>query len=136
MAQLKDQADSLRITSHVLWPGFLTGAEKSAALAEADVFVLPSHSENFGIAVLEAMAAGSPVVVSDHVGFHREITRAGAGIVVPCDASRVADALLQLLNDPARSRSMGLNGKHLAQTDYSSEAVTRRLLHAYNGIIN
>jgi glycosyltransferase involved in cell wall biosynthesis len=136
MNQLKDQAYSLGITSHVLWPGFLAGAEKSAALGEADVFVLPSYSENFGIAVLEAMAAGSPVVVSDHVGFHHEITRAGAGMVVPCDATRIADALLQLLNDPARSRTMGLNGKHLAETDYSSEALTRRLIQAYNGIVN
>jgi len=62
---LKAQATALGVGADVLWAGFITGQRKSAALADADAFVLPSHSENFGIAVLEAMAAGTPVVVSD-----------------------------------------------------------------------
>lgn len=136
VSDLKNQAASLGIASDVLWPGFLTGSEKAAALADADVFALPSYSENFGIAVLEAMAAGTPVVVSDHVGMHREITSASAGMVVLCDATHLAAALLQILNDRAGSRSMGLNGKRLAQTDYSAATVTGKLLQVYNGIVN
>ena len=49
----------------------------------ADIFVLPSYQENFGIAVVEAMAAGLPVIVSDQVGISGEIGKSGAGIVIP-----------------------------------------------------
>jgi glycosyltransferase involved in cell wall biosynthesis len=134
--RLKADAASLGIASDVLWVGFLSGEDKWAALADADLFVLPSHSENFGIAVLEAMAAGTPVVVSDQVGIHREITEAGAGLTVSCEVTPLAETLLELLSDPARSRSMGLNGERLAQESYSQEAVTRKLVQVYNGVAN
>jgi glycosyltransferase involved in cell wall biosynthesis len=136
VSRLKEEAVSLGVESDVLWTGFLAGDDKYAALADAELFVLPSHSENFGIAVVEAMAAGTPVIVSDQVGIHREIAAAMAGLVVSCDVTRLADSLLQLLNHPAESRSMGLNGKRLAQKNYSSEAVTRKLVEAYNGVAN
>jgi glycosyltransferase involved in cell wall biosynthesis len=133
---LKAQAEALAIGSEVHWAGFLTGADKWSALADADVFVLPSHSENFGIAVLEAMAAGTPVIVSDQVALHRAITRAHAGLVAARNAGSLAGAIVELLNDPAGAGLMGLNGKRLAEMDYSDEAVTRRLVHVYNGIAN
>ena len=136
VGRLKAQAASLGIEFDVLWAGFLTGEEKWAALTDADLFVLPSHSENFGIAVLEAMAAGTPVVVSDQVGIHREVAQAKAGLIVSCDAAHLADTLLQLLNNTALRWSMGLNGKRLAQNEYSPDAVTRKLVSVYNGIIN
>src|SRR5206468_1435656 len=62
VSKLKSQAGSLGIASDVLWTGFLDDDKKSEALADADVFALPSYSENFGIAVAEAMAAAVPVV--------------------------------------------------------------------------
>jgi len=136
IGRLKAQAASLEIESAVLWAGFLTGSEKWAALADADVFVLPSHSENFGIAVVEAMAAGIPVVVSDQVGIHREITTANAGLTVSRDIEGLADSLIKLLNDPAECRLKGLNGKRLARTEYSLDAVTRKLISVYDGVAN
>ncbi len=136
VARLKSAAAALGIASRVVWPGFLSGDEKQAALADADLFVLPSYSENFGIAVAEAMAAGLPVVVSDQVGIHREVARAEAGLVVPCDVPRLARALLQLLEDAPLRQSMGANGVSLARHRYSPDAVTRELIGVYNAIVN
>src|SRR5262249_35812328 len=126
----------LAIDSDVIWAGFLTGTEKWNALADADLFVLPSHSENFGIAVVEAMAAAVPVVVSDQVGIHREIETANAGVAVARNADCLAESLIRLLNDPAGRRAMGVNGQRLAETRYSLEAVTRQLIGVYNGVMN
>jgi glycosyltransferase involved in cell wall biosynthesis len=136
IAELRAQAERLGVASDVFWPGFLEGPRKWAALADADLFVLPSYSENFGIAVVEAMAAGLPVVVSDQVGIHREIAGAQAGAVVPCAPAELAGALLHLLQDPPMRIAMGRNGKCLAQTQFSIENVGRKLIAAYNGLLN
>jgi len=65
----------------VCWTGMLAGAQKWGALQAAEVFVLPSHQENFGIAVVEALSVGSPVLISNAVNIWREIVEHGAGIV-------------------------------------------------------
>ena len=67
----------------VLWPGMLTGAAKWGAFAAADAFVLPSHQENFGIAVAEALSCGTPVLISDQVNIHGDVTASNAGLVEP-----------------------------------------------------
>ena len=132
---LHSQARSLGIERDVVWPGFLEGAEKQAAFADADVFVLPSYSENFGIAVVEALAAGCPAVVSDQVAIHRDIAAAHAGLVVPCDAGELADVLCRMLADRAARSRMGANGRRLARTQYSLESVTSRLISEYDTIV-
>jgi glycosyltransferase involved in cell wall biosynthesis len=129
---LKAKAVRLGIERDVVWPGFLNGELKQAALADSDVFVLPSYSENFGIAVAEAMAAGLAVVVSNQVGIHRDIQQAQAGIVVPCDVASLAGALVQLLDDAGLRRWMGDNGRSLVRRHYSSQAVTHKLIDVYN----
>lgn len=99
--------------------GMIEGEEKGAALAAASVFVLPSYSENFGIAVLEAMAAGLPVAISDQVNLWREVERGGAGLVSPCDADAFTGLLERLLGDPAEARRMGEAGRKLAQEKFT-----------------
>ena len=94
VASLKQQALQLGLGDSVLWVGFLQGEEKRAALADSDLYVLPSYSENFGVAVVEAMGAGVPVVVSDQVGIHREIANVEAGLVVECNVKSLAVALM------------------------------------------
>ena len=136
VSRLKADAAKLGVGSDVLWTGFLAGSEKQAALADAEAFVLPSYSENFGIAVIEAMAAGTPVVVSDQVGIHREIAEAAAGLVVSCNIEELAHSMIRLLADADARRMMGRNGQRLAKEKYSPEAVTRRLIEVYNGVAN
>lgn len=99
--------------------GMLEGEDKRAALAAASLFVLPSYSENFGIAVLEAMAAGLPVAISDQVNLWREVESGGAGLVSPCNADAFAGALERLLGDPAAARRMGEAGHVLAREKFT-----------------
>ena len=67
------------IASRVLWPGMLEGDLKWGAYHAADAFILPSHTENFGIVVVEALACGLPVLISREVNIWREIIEDGAG---------------------------------------------------------
>src|SRR5205085_7981364 len=81
----------------ILWTGFVDGAEKQALLAAASVFVLPSFSENFGIAAAEALAAGIPSILSEHVAVATEAANAGVAVLVPCETRSIADAIRRLL---------------------------------------
>lgn len=79
--KLQTQADSLGVAHRIHWPGMLTGDAKWGAFAAADAFVLPSHQENFGIVVAEALACHTPVLISDKINIWREIKSAGGGLV-------------------------------------------------------
>jgi len=134
VARLRKQAQELGIQKDVVWTGFVEGEEKQALFAVSNVFILPSYSENFGIAVVEAMASGLPVIVSDQIGIHHDISRAGAGLVVRCDAHEIQCALNQVLDSEPLRESMSRNACRLA-TEFSPEAVTARLLRLYEGLI-
>jgi glycosyltransferase involved in cell wall biosynthesis len=82
-AELELQASELGISDQITWPGMISGREKWGAYRAAEVFVLPSHAENFGIVVAEALACNLPVLISNKVNIWREIAADGAGIVVP-----------------------------------------------------
>jgi glycosyltransferase involved in cell wall biosynthesis len=81
--QLEAQAKGLRISARVHWTGMLEGDLKWGAFYAAEAFVLPSHQENFGIAVVEALACGVPVIISDKVNIWPDIAHDEAGIVNP-----------------------------------------------------
>jgi glycosyltransferase involved in cell wall biosynthesis len=115
--------------------GMLVGSRKLAALRNADVFALPSYTENFGVAVVEAMACGLPVVISNRVNIWREVAEAGAGIVVDCDAEEVRRALAALLDDPAGRQGMGKRARRLVRERFSWEAAGDRMVEAYRQIL-
>lgn len=81
--ELRTLAGQLDIDSRIHWPGMLTGAAKWGAFRGAEAFILPSHQENFGVAVAEALACGTPVLISDKVNIWREVEADGAGLVAP-----------------------------------------------------
>ncbi len=83
VGKLKEQAQNLGIAGRITWPGMLRGEMKWGAFYSSEAFVLPSHQENFGIAVAEALGCGLPVLISDKVNIWREIEADGAGIVNP-----------------------------------------------------
>ena len=87
------------IADRVIFTGMLRGGRRVEALVDSDLFVLPSYQENFGIAVVEAMACGMPVVISDQVNIHDEITESGGGEVVSAQMEPVAAAISRWLAD-------------------------------------
>jgi len=82
-AAFEDRAHKAGLAHRIHWPGMLQGDAKWGAFRGAEAFVLPSHSENFGIVVAEALACGTPVLISDKVNIWREIAGRGAGLVAP-----------------------------------------------------
>jgi glycosyltransferase involved in cell wall biosynthesis len=89
--------DLVRLTNksgaNVTFTGMLTGARKWGAFAAAEAFILPSHQENFGIAVVEALACGTPVLISDQVNIWREIVEDGCGFAEEDDLAGTAHLL-------------------------------------------
>jgi len=133
VARLREQAQRLGVQRDVIWAGFLEGGEKREVFAAADVFVLPSYSENFGIAVVEAMASGLPVIVSDQVGIHHEVAHAKAGLVVRCDADEVSGAVVQMLSDCEARSQIAQNAVFLAKK-FSPEVVSEKLIEVYRSL--
>lgn len=84
-AALEKLAVELNIADRVLWLDMVQGAEKWGALRAAEIFALPSHQENFGIVVAEALACGTPVLISNKVNIWREVQECGAGFVASDD---------------------------------------------------
>jgi glycosyltransferase involved in cell wall biosynthesis len=95
---LKRRAEELGIAPCITWTGMLSGDLKWGAFYASDVFCLPSHQENFGIAVVEALACGKPVLISDKVNIWREIEQDGAGLVGPDTLAGTVQALRQWLS--------------------------------------
>jgi glycosyltransferase involved in cell wall biosynthesis len=135
VAALRERVRTLGLDGSVIFAGFLGGENKLSALAAADVFVLPSYSENFGVAPVEAMAAGVPVVISEHVGVSEEVRENEAGLVVPAADGAFAHALKTLLDDRDLRRRLGANGRRLAQARFSPEATARELAALYDRIL-
>lgn len=129
VAQVRDRAAVLG--ERVRFFGHVHGDAKWRALAESDLFVLPSSHENFGIAVAEALAAGLPVIVSDQVAIAPEIERAGAGVIVAREREAIATALVDLASDADRRRAMGRRASELASDTFSWNECARRLERLY-----
>jgi glycosyltransferase involved in cell wall biosynthesis len=103
--QLQHLAERLGISSSLLWTGMIQGDQKWGAFQSADAFVLPSHQENFGIAVAEALSCSIPVLLTHPVNIAADIAAAGAGLVEHDTASGITNLLRRwlALDPPARA---------------------------------
>jgi glycosyltransferase involved in cell wall biosynthesis len=105
-------------------------------LATADVFVLPSRSEGFSNAIVEAMAASLPVVATNVGGNGEAIQDGVSGVIVPPeDPNALAAAIVQLLSDPAKARRMGAEGKRLAAEKFTTEAMMTQITNVYQCLL-
>src|SRR2546423_15365930 len=113
----------------ISFPGMLTGDLKWGALSAADTFVLPSHQENFGIAVVEALACGTPVLISNKINIWREIEADQAGLIENDDLAGTKNLLTRWLATPAERRAtMRENARKCFGARFEIERATDSLL--------
>jgi len=128
-AALEGMAEEAGFAHRIHWPGMLTGAAKWGAYRGAEAFVLPSHGENFGLVVAEALACGTPVLVTDKVNIWREVDAAGAGLVCADREQDVRGMMLRFLERDGESRSAMQAAARLCHTaHFDIDAAARSLL--------
>lgn len=130
---LKKLVSALGINNRTLFTGPLYGREKLAAYVDADVYVLSSYYEIFSITVLEALACGTPVIVTDRCGL-AEVVDGQAGIVVSPDKDKLSSALMSLLTESGQRQEFGERGKSLVREKFDWKIIAGRLEKVYQSI--
>ncbi len=122
------------LLDRTLFTGLLTGEDKLAAMSCADLFVLPSHSDVLGIAVLEAMAARLPVIITKGCEFP-EVSEHGAGLVVETGEKPIAEAITMLLSDADMREHMGQQGRKLVTERYTWQVAAATMANIYKTLV-
>ena len=122
------------IESQTVLTGVADKVMRLQAFADADIYVLPSHAENFGFTVFEAMACGLPVVVSDTLNFAPDFARSGAAFVVPRSPVSFADAIIKLVDQPDLRLEMGIRGRALVH-QYSLDETGAKVAKTIESIL-
>lgn len=131
--RLQALAEHEGVGSRVAFTGMLRGDDKLAALASADVWALPSHTENFGIVVVEALAVGLPTVISPAVNIAPDIAAADAGVICEPTPEAFAAEIVALLQDDGRRARLGARAREFAKR-YDWAAVGPRLAEMYASV--
>jgi glycosyltransferase involved in cell wall biosynthesis len=127
---LHSRAQAAGLATRVVFPGMVTGSLKSALLARADLFCLPSDAEGFSMAILEALVHSTAVLISPGCHFER-VETAGAGCIAAPTADAIESALDQMLRDPVRLREMGEAGRILVLQHYTWDRVAAEMVDTY-----
>jgi len=126
----------LHVFERVVFTGLLSGVDILEAYTDAELFVLSSYSENFGMTVIEAMACGTPVVISNMVGIHREVKDNNAGIITENKVESLVDAMRSLLENRELSKKYSNNGKQFVARYYDMDKVTDMMIREYEKILD
>lgn len=126
LAGLRQLAERLGVAGRIAWPGMVRGDAKWSLLRQADLFVLPSHQENFGIAVVEALACATPVLISRQVNIWREIVASGGGLACDADVESFAAGLADWL-DGGLGEAANAAARRCFTTHYTLPGVAARL---------
>lgn len=135
ISQLEELINTLKLKNRISFAGFVEGYDKQLLLQGADIFVLPSFSENFGIAVAEAMIVGLPVIITPGVQIAPEIAQAKAGLIVEGNEESLGNAITELLRFPKLREQLGQNAHEFATKEYAWKEITHKLVDAYTSII-
>ncbi len=131
---LEEQARCLGVADRVVFLGHRQ--DIPALLAQCDLFVLPSLFEGLPLSVLEAMAAGKPVVATDVGGTREAVSHGETGCLVPPgDPHALVVAIRSLLADPGRAQAMGRAARARARAEFSAEVMVRRVSHVYEELL-
>jgi glycosyltransferase involved in cell wall biosynthesis len=132
--QWRQLADKLGLPDRIVWTGMLTGDLKWGALRSAEVFALPSHQENFGIAVVEALACAVPVLISREVNIWREIVESGAGVSEPDTVEGTTQLLRSwLAKSPSEREHMRAMAQRCFADRFEINRATALLLSVLHG---
>jgi glycosyltransferase involved in cell wall biosynthesis len=134
--RLHELVKSLGMKERVLFTGILRGEAVKEAFRAASVFVLPSWQENFGLALVEAMASQCPVVVSDHIDLAPDIRQAKAGLIVSPNTEETAEAITCLLENKGMRREMGSKGRQLVLERFTWERCARDFNDVFDDILS
>lgn len=130
LATLNARIEQLGLQHDVMFPGILEGDKKLQVFADADIFVYPSPAEGFSLAILEAGAAGLPLVITKGCKFP-EVERSGAGKVVDTSAEGLAQGIQSLLEHPKKLKSACAAARRLVQKHYSIRSMGEKLETLY-----
>lgn len=129
------QADRLGIPGRLHWPGMVMGDAKWGALYGCEAMTLPSHHENFGLSVVEALACGRPVIISDQVNIHDEVMGGGAGLVGPDTVEGTVASLRAFLSlSDADRKATGKRGMTLFAAKFEMRRTAQRLIDIFSGV--
>jgi glycosyltransferase involved in cell wall biosynthesis len=132
---LEYRAMSSGVAERIRWLGFIDGAEKDQFLASIDVLAMPSSFEGFGVAAVEALSAGVPVIVSPRVGIADVVVEYRCGSVVASAAQEIACAVVELMKDSGRHHQLSENARLAAAREFSVETHGERIKAEYEGAL-
>jgi glycosyltransferase involved in cell wall biosynthesis len=124
------------LENRVKFTGPLNGREIPEAFVDAELFVLPSYSENFGMSVIESMICGCPVVISDKVGLSEEIKKSNAGLVVNLNVQSIKSGITTLLGSKLLKNNISSNAKKLVKDKFDINNVAADMVNQYNLILS
>ena len=133
--QLETLADKLKLNDRVHFIGPVDNNAKWKLYTDAEIFILPSLSENFGNVVLEAMCMGCPVIVSPNVGLAPVILKSNSGLVIENEPSYLAHSINKLLDIPVIRKKMGNNGREEVLNNFTWDRIAKRMEIVYKEII-
>jgi len=135
--KLEAQAEMLGLKKRIHWPGMLSGDAKYGAYRVCQAFVLPSHQENFGIVVAEAMSTAKPVLITDKVNIWREIAACGGGLVEPDDEEGVFRLLKRFLSMTDDEKvAMGMRAKAGFLEKFEIRKVVTSINTTYHDVVS
>lgn len=133
--EIEKSLEKDNLLNEVIFTGMLLGREKLSAYVDAEMFILPSYFENFGMSVVEAMACGTPVIVSNKVGICQESKNSKSGIVVSNDSCSIYEAIKLLLDDKRLSGRISNNEKNMIEKYYNINNVVEKIITTYDKFI-
>jgi glycosyltransferase involved in cell wall biosynthesis len=134
--RIRNLVTELGLDSVTTFTGAIAQSELPAYYAAAEMCVIPSYYEPFGLVAIEAMAAGTAVIASKVGGLQETVLDGETGLLVPIrNPEALAEAIAKLLNDPQSAQSMGAAGLRRSHSHYSQSAVAEKIHHLYESLI-
>lgn len=135
--ELKEQVSHLALTDRVAFLGTVTEPELVANYQSADVFVFPNHNQTWGLAVFEALACGTPVIVSKSAGAHEVLDDGRNALLVdPLNPQEIAKKIALLIEQPELGQKLARNGHQLVKTDITWPLYAKNMLKVFENVLS